>query len=106
MVEQRNKAEIDRIVPVAGFSEDAVILDIGCGIGRWADAIKSQRCNIVEYYGIDFSEDMIRIANQRNDDPKYHFEVGKIKCPHSELTPYMEPSIMRLRGLCNNVKMG
>ena len=26
--------------------------------------------------------------------------------PHSELTPYMEPSIMRLRGLCNNVKMG
>ncbi|MDR1230218.1 MAG: methyltransferase domain-containing protein [Spirochaetaceae bacterium] len=46
------------------------ILDIGCGIGRWAHNLEAA---IQEYDGIDFSEEFIKTAN-------HHFkDVDKIK---------------------------
>ncbi len=78
LVKQRNLAEIKKLAPIVNLDENSVVLDIGCGIGRWADAIKSIDTGISAYYGIDFSEELIKIANDRNSDPKYVFQVGGV----------------------------
>ena len=78
LVEQRNNAEINKLMPKLRLSSNSTVLDIGCGIGRWADAIKKTDSGISEYYGVDFSEDLISIANDRNDSLAYHYLVGGI----------------------------
>ena len=47
-----------------------MILDIGCGIGRWADAVVGQ-CK--EYYGVDFSSEMIAVAKENIKKENCHF---------------------------------
>lgn len=42
--------------------------DIGCGYGRLADAFAPEK-----YAGFDFSEEMIKIAKEKN--PKHHFFI-------------------------------
>ena len=46
---------------------------IACGIGRWADALSG---DIAEYCGIDFSPELIQIANKRNKKENFNFYVG------------------------------
>ena len=47
-----------------------MILDIGCGIGRWAEAVADQ-CK--EYYGVDFSSEMIAVAKENIKNENCHF---------------------------------
>lgn len=46
---------------------------MACGIGRWADAIKTE---VKKYCGIDFSDELIRIATERNKRDNYYYYVG------------------------------
>ncbi|MBQ2802870.1 MAG: class I SAM-dependent methyltransferase [Lachnospiraceae bacterium] len=74
LVEARNKQEIEKLYPKLWVDESARILDIACGIGRWADAI----CNpIEEYCGIDFSKELIEIAQKRNKRENFVFLEGE-----------------------------
>lgn len=47
------------------------VIEIGCGIGRWAEALHD-KCE--SFLGLDFSEDLIEIANnsQNYDNCKFH----------------------------------
>ena len=58
------------ILPRLKLNQDKVILDIGCGIGRWAEAVADQ-CK--EYYGVDFSSEMIAVAKQNIKKENCHF---------------------------------
>lgn len=73
LVSERNQREIERLKLMLEVNDQSKILDIGCGIGRWADAITE---NIIEYCGIDFSKELIAIANQRNIRENYFFYEG------------------------------
>ncbi len=81
LVKKRNRVEIEKLCPKLHLSERSRILDIACGIGRWADAVNVK---IDEYCGMDFSEELITIANQRNKKENFYFyessasEVDKI----------------------------
>lgn len=75
LVKQRNEKEIQRLYPMLKVDGNARILDLACGIGRWADAVKEE---ITEYCGVDFSEDLIRIANERNKNPRVSFLTGSL----------------------------
>lgn len=75
LVKKRNEAEIKILLPKLYLDNNSVVLDIACGIGRWADAIKKNE-KIKEYTGIDFSGELIDIANKRNDDINFKFYVG------------------------------
>ncbi len=75
LVKERNKAEIEKLCPKLQLAERSRVLDIACGIGRWADAIKVDIC---EYCGIDFSGELIEIANQRNKKDNFSFYEGSI----------------------------
>ena len=46
------------------------MLDIGCGIGRWAEQA-APLCR--EYVGTDFSSEMVKTAARRLDNPKCRF---------------------------------
>ena len=72
LVEQRNKVEQEKIIPLLQINKDSKIMDIWCGIGRWAEAIKG---DIKFYWGIDFSEDLIKIAKERISKKNIKFDV-------------------------------
>lgn len=48
LVKERNKAEVDRLLPLLRLDERSKVLDLACGIGRWSDAIT---IDIDEYCG-------------------------------------------------------
>lgn len=74
LVKERNQKEVEKLMPFMQINESSKVLDIACGIGRWADALPE---NITEYCGIDFSGELIEIANQRNHKENFFFIEGK-----------------------------
>lgn len=73
LVRERNEHEIKKLIPYLEIDTESKVLDIACGIGRWADALP---CDIAEYCGIDFSPELIQIANERNEKDNFNFYVG------------------------------
>lgn len=61
VLDQRNTYERDYILPMMNIGHETRVLDIGCGIGRWAGFILP---NCRFYCGVDFSPEMIRVAKQ------------------------------------------
>lgn len=59
----------------AGTADDEAILDVGCGTGCLADALK-RRCRFRQLLGVDFSPAYVAHAAHRNVDPRIAFEVG------------------------------
>lgn len=58
----RNRAEVNFILPLLQLTSSSRVLDIACGIGRWADALSPLPAF---YAGVDFSEELVRIAQKR-----------------------------------------
>lgn len=75
LVKQRNQHETQKLLPFLELNKNSCILDLGCGIGRWADAIDTDIC---EYYGIDFSDELIELAQERINKPNYSFHVSTL----------------------------
>ena len=42
LVEKRNRAETEKLLPLLRLDDESKILDIACGIGRWSDAITTR----------------------------------------------------------------
>lgn len=75
LVEERNRAETEKLLPLMKLDRNSKVLDLACGIGRWSDAIKTQ---IGEYCGIDFSENLIDLAKKRASEENRFFCVGAV----------------------------
>lgn len=73
LVAARNAKEIEKLYPYLNINRQSKVLDIACGIGRWADALPE---DIAEYCGIDFSPELIEIATQRNTKENFHYYIG------------------------------
>jgi len=58
-----------------GTANGEYVLDVGCGTGCLAAAL-TQRCQIKQLRGVDFSSAYIEYATRRNRDPKITYEVG------------------------------
>ena len=65
-----NQFEQDFILPQLHIGPETAVLDIGCGIGRWAEQA-APLCR--EYVGTDFSSEMVKTAARRLDNPKCRF---------------------------------
>ena len=76
LTDERNREEITRILPLLQLDAASRVLDLGCGIGRWADAIC---CPIAVYLGVDFSESLVEIARSRNTRDNFSFERMSIR---------------------------
>ena len=74
-----NEFEKNSILPYLNTGQKHKILDIGCGVGRWAENLVTT-CG--EYIGTDFSEEMIRAALEYfKDFSNAHF----INCSFQDL---------------------
>lgn len=75
LAEERDFIEKKKVLPYLNLTQDARVLDIGCGVGRWGFYIAGK---VREYLGIDFSDDLIEIAkaeNEINGFPMLHFQT-------------------------------
>lgn len=73
LVQERNKRETQKLLSFLHPGSQSRVLDIACGIGRWADALPDI---IEEYCGIDFSDELIEIAKKRNNRTNFSFLQG------------------------------
>lgn len=75
LTEKRNIQEVKKLRDLLRLDSSSRILDLACGIGRWAEQIDS---NIDYYYGVDFASNLIEIAKKRITSEKKHFLTGAI----------------------------
>ncbi|MDE5717249.1 MAG: class I SAM-dependent methyltransferase [Lachnospiraceae bacterium] len=75
LVRKRNREELEKLYPMLHIDNKSRVLDVACGIGRWADALET---DIAEYCGIDFSEGLIELAKERNKKEYAEFYCGSI----------------------------
>ncbi len=61
---ERDRLEKDQIQKYMKFRPDDIILDIGCGVGRWGDTIVPLLKN-GRYIGVDYSESLLDIAKEQ-----------------------------------------
>ena len=73
--EERNTAEITKLLPKLKLDSESAVLDLACGAGRWLDALPE---NISKYRGIDFAEGLIDIARSRNTRKNAAFFTGSV----------------------------
>jgi SAM-dependent methyltransferase len=59
LASRRDEAEKQKILPMLDLRSDDRVLDLGCGAGRWAEAIAPR---VADYLGIDFSESLLEAA--------------------------------------------
>ena len=74
LAHSRDQHEKQLILPKLQLNSNVKLLDIGCGIGRWADVITDK---IEHYVGVDFSEKFICQAREKfkNSNRKIDFEI-------------------------------
>ncbi len=60
---ERDTYEKKMITPFLKINGESMVLDIGCGVGRWGDAIVPLLTS-GRYIGVDFSESFLEIANK------------------------------------------
>lgn len=66
-----NIYENENILPKLNITKNNNVLDIGCGMGRWAEKI----IPLCGYYcGVDFSSEMIKVAKERNSGKSGNYE--------------------------------
>ncbi|MCG9081340.1 class I SAM-dependent methyltransferase [Laribacter hongkongensis] len=62
IAEERDRYEKFLVLPKLALDGRQNVLDVGCGIGRWADAVLPQ---VATYQGVDFSPSLVAIASDR-----------------------------------------
>ena len=80
--EEWNKFEKQFILPELLIDEKSNVLDIGCGIGRWAESI----IPTANYYlGVDYAEEMVKTAATRNIHPNKDYDFMKLSFQETEI---------------------
>lgn len=64
LAETRDRYEKDIVLPMLAVCAQDRVLDIGCGIGRWADMLAGK---VAHYHGTDVFDNLIEIARNRLD---------------------------------------
>jgi len=75
IAEERDRLERECVTPLLALSGAENVLDVGCGIGRWASAISDQ---IGQYHGIDASPSLIDLARTYCPRPNVAFHAAGV----------------------------
>ncbi len=108
------RREVKKLVlPLLEKNKELKILDIGCGTGQLIKEI-SDKYKMVNYLGIDVSENMIDIAKKNNKGNNIKFKISSIEtfdtvdrydiiiCTHAfPYFPNKEDMIKKISELCN-----
>lgn len=69
---ERDKIEKEKIQRFIHFKNSDYVLDIGCGVGRWGDAI-IPKLETGKYVGVDYTQEFIEIARNHFHDQNSKF---------------------------------
>jgi 2-polyprenyl-3-methyl-5-hydroxy-6-metoxy-1,4-benzoquinol methylase len=96
---QRNKQEKETLKKLIKLNNDNCVLDIGCGIGRWAEFFYNQ--NVKSYHGIDFMEEFINYARTNYTyNENYTYQVLDVsKLNKNILNNYKEYNVIMISGV-------
>jgi ubiquinone/menaquinone biosynthesis C-methylase UbiE len=76
LAERRDHAEKERVMPLLELDGKQRLLDLGCGSGRWAEALAP---SVSHYHGIDLSHGLVEYARGRfKGDSHMRFSVGSV----------------------------
>lgn len=79
--ESRGRLQLGVLKAIEGIDRHARILDLGCGNGQLALELE-KRGHQGPYVGLDFSEDLIKIAREKNyANSKARFDIGDLTAP-------------------------
>lgn len=67
LAHKRDEYERGKVFPLLSLKRSSKVLDIGCGIGRWASLVAPE---VESYVGIDFSSPFIEYAEKEYQDYK------------------------------------
>ena len=74
LVRARDAHEKATILPRLEVGPESRVVDVGCGVGRWADALVGR---VSAYLGVDFSPSLLAIAEKRfASRPEFVFQQG------------------------------
>ena len=83
LAEARDKHEKRIASPLLHLKSTDAVLDIGCGIGRWADALEGK---VARYHGTDLIQGLTDIAAKRlAHNPHFTFQALKAQDNRPEL---------------------
>src|SRR3990172_439399 len=102
----RDKAIREQLIELAAPAPGEKVLDVGCGTGTLAIAIKPQ-VGAGEVHGIDASPEMIQVAKEKSakDGSDIHFRVALIEAiPFSEASFDLVTSTLMLHHLPDDLK--
>lgn len=71
LAKARDAHEKAEVLPLLRLAASDTVLDLGCGIGRWADVLAER---VKRYHGIDFSTALIAQAQARHAAPHLSFQ--------------------------------
>lgn len=71
LAEARDAFEKGEVLPLLRLQANDSVLDLGCGIGRWADVLVG---GVERYHGVDFSASLISQAQARHATPHFSFQ--------------------------------
>jgi len=82
LAKARDEHEKRVVLPLLVLSPALSVLDIGCGIGRWADALVGK---VGRYHGTDLIQGLIDIAAKRfSNSPTFSFQALKAQDNYPE----------------------
>jgi len=97
LAQQRDKVEKEVILPILRLKKTDRVLDIGCGIGRWAEVISPR---VSFYHGVDMVEELINIARERTRDLKnVTFQIVSAEKVERDILPSSEFDLIILAGV-------
>jgi SAM-dependent methyltransferase len=98
LAKERDNFEKKRIQKILNISKDDTILDVGCGIGRWAESFSEVAKN---YVGVDYIDDFIKIANLKYiDKDNLHFIcLEGSELSNSKVKSYSPYTVFMILGL-------
>ena len=68
---------LKRVSELLSDFKSGKVLDVGCGPGIIGNTFRGRP---IEYYGVDISEDMLRVCNETfGSDPHFRFSIGRIE---------------------------
>lgn len=79
---ERDRHEKKLITPLLELDKKSRILDIGCGVGRWLDALAEI---VGVYVGLDFSAPFLEIAKKRSVTFAHQCKISFAQCAVQEL---------------------
>lgn len=98
LAKERDAYEKNKIKNLINISDNDVVLDVGCGIGRWAEDLSKIT---KKYVGIDYVREFINIAKAKyNNQNNIHFIcLDGTKLSHPEVKSHSPYTVIIIVGL-------